>query len=720
MSSPVNARLVQDRTMAMGRFALQTGRSRFNVNYEYQKRCEGTPLRVETDGCHNRGQDWVGLGTTTQSPEATGTAARGYFEWPFHLTQAQWTMPTTGQLVLDASMTFFRYNPAFGFPPPDGITNLIPVTEQSSALACTNANVALRHPGCTAENAATLRWAPSANYVYRGLEQWGYAEGATNSYNAGASYVTGAHNVRIGYQQYWLRQLDETIAQENQMAYRFNQGVPNRVTYRLPTRSNNTVTQLHGIFVQDQYTRGRLTLSGALRWDRASSYAPVEGNGVSRSSFLNPQPITFEKTVGVDAYNDISPRAGVGFDVFGNGRTALKLRWGKYLGFASNDPPFTSTNRGATLVATVNRDWTDNDGDKVVDCNLLNNAAQSPATGSVDTCAAVIGNEANFGRPGAATIVDEALLSGWGVRTHDYQTEVTLQQEVVPRVSAEFSYIHRTFHGFMVTDSLGRNYQTDWVNYTINAPSDPRLPDGGNYPITVYLPNTTAATQNFLTPESSVGTDGKERNAAYDGINLNLNARMGNGMFLSIGSQTGRRFDDRCHVVVNFNNGATGPNPRDCRDTDPWETTIRGFGSYTVPKVDVLVSATVRSQPPLQLAANWQVPNSTIRTLLPGQVLPPGLNANGNSTINLTDSDHLVFADNRRTQVDMRFAKVFRFGRTRTDVGVDLWNLFNTNYATAYQGTYTTTAGQPLGGTWGRPTAIYAPRFVRLNFTVNF
>ena len=66
----------------------QAGRSRFNVNYEYQKRCEGTPLNVGTEGCHNRGEDWVGLGTTTQSPEATGTAGRGYFEWPFHLTQA--------------------------------------------------------------------------------------------------------------------------------------------------------------------------------------------------------------------------------------------------------------------------------------------------------------------------------------------------------------------------------------------------------------------------------------------------------------------------------------------------------------------------------------------------------------------------------------------------------------------------------------------------------
>ena len=231
------------------------------------------------------------------------------------------------------------------------------------------------------------------------------------------------------------------------------------------------------------------------------------------------------------------------------------------------------------------------------------------------------------------------------------------------------------------------------------------------------MPNTTAATQNNLKRESSVGVDGKERDAFYDGVNVNVNARMQNGLFVSFGTQTGRRVDDRCNVQTNFNNGNTGPNPRDCRSFVPFATTIRGLGSYTVPKIDVLVSATVRSESPLQIGANWVVPNTTVRTLL-GGTLPPGLLATGNSTIDLTDSEHLIFADNRRTQVDMRFAKIVRFGRTRADIGVDLWNLFNTNYATGYAGTYT--AKDNPSNTWQNPTSIYAPRFVRLNFTVDF
>ena len=715
MPSAVNARLVQDRQMAITRVAGQVGQSRIQVNYEYQKRCEGTPLTVGGQGCHNRGSDWVGLGTTTQSPEATGTAARGYFEWPFHLTQAQWTMPATSRLLLEGNMTVFRYNPAFGYPPPDGITNLIGASQQSTALRCV-APGNMSNPGCSeAEDPSTLRWAPASNYAYRALDQWGYAEGATNSYNGTASYVTGSHNIKAGYQYYWLRQLDNTIAAENQLAYRFNGANPNAVTYRLPEWSRNSITQLHGIFLQDQYTLGRLTLSGALRWDRASSYAPVEGNGVSMTSKFNADTISIEKTPGVDAYNDLSPRIGVGYDLFGTGKTALKFRWGRYLAFASNDAPYTSTNPAATLVAAVtNRQWTDSNNNRVVDCDLLNMSAQNTTATGGDICAAVTGNQANFGKVGAATIVDPELLSGWGVRAHDYQTEVTVQHEVIPRVSAEVSYIHRTFHGFTVTNDLNRNHLTGWSNYTINAPLDPRLPDGGGYPITQYVVNSTTPAQNFLTRESTYGTDGKERDAFYDGVNFNVNARMSNGVFVSLGTQTGRRIDDRCHVVVNFNNGATGPNSRGCYDAEPWTTTIRGLGSYTIPKIDVLVSATVRSQTALEQGADWIVPNSVIQQAN-GGVLPPGLNPDGNSTLDLTDPQHLIFANERRTQMDMRFAKVVRIGRTRTDIGVDLWNVFNTNYATDYEDTYTA-----ADGTWLNPSAIYPPRFVRLNFTVGF
>jgi hypothetical protein len=458
----------------------------------------------------------------------------------------------------------------------------------------------------------------------------------------------------------------------------------------------------------------------------------VEQNGTTRTSRLNPAPITIARTPGVDAYNDITPRVGVAYDLFGNGRTAVKFNWGHYLAYAANDPPYTSTNPGFTVVREVlNRQWTDSDNDKVVDCDLLIAAANSE-------CAAATGTAPNFGRLGAATEVNPSVLSGWGVRPGDNQYTATLQQELLPRVSADVSFTHRSFHGFFVTDD--RNRQPGGVaayyeTYTLTAPQDPRLAGGGGYPITVYVPTAAAnavAPRLYMTRESDFGP---ERDSRWDGVDITVNARVRNGLTTQVGTSTGRALVDTCQTAAKFNNvnamnGAiAGPDPRGCRNVEPWQTTLRGLASYTVPKADVLVSAVLRSQPAMQLSAmtvltgaqsaQWQVPNSVIAAAL-GH-LPPGATPTGNTVIQLADNEHRVYADERRTQVDVRFAKVVRFGRTRTDVGVDLNNLLNTSYATGFTTTYEygrDNTPRPSG--WATPSSIYSPRFVRVNFTVTY
>ena len=115
--------------------------------------------------------------------------------------------------------------------------------------------------------------------------------------------------------------------------------------------------------------------------------------------------------------------------------------------------------------------------------------------------------------------------------------------------------------------------------------------------------------------------------------------------------------------------------------------------------------------------ANWNVPNTVVQSIL-GRIPPGGL-PNGTTTVALLDnSDRRLYADNRRTQVDMRFAKTFRFNDRRADVGLDLTNLLNTNYGTAYENQYE--FGAANGATWNNPTTILAPRFVRFNVTFNF
>jgi len=307
-----------------------------------------------------------------------------------------------------------------------------------------------------------------------------------------------------------------------------------------------------------------------------------------------------------------------------------------------------------------------------------------------------------------------------------------VQQEIIPRLSGEFSYTHRTFSGFFVTDDLNRSIATGYETYTLTAPSDSRLPGGGGYPITVYTPTAAAAAipaRTYLTSETEFGS---ARDSHWDGFDITFNARLRSGFVASVGTSTGRSIVNTCATATKYNQVTTGlvntelgPDPRGCNSVEPFQTTIRGLASYTIPKVDVLVSATVRSQPPVLLAATanttaqWIVPNSVIAAAL-GH-LPAGALANGTTTIPIGDNVNRIYADNRRTQVDMRFAKVIRIGRTRSDIGVDLFNLFNTNYATAYNTNYTyITDNSPRPSGWGTPTSIYTPRFVRVNYTIDF
>jgi hypothetical protein len=283
-------------------------------------------------------------------------------------------------------------------------------------------------------------------------------------------------------------------------------------------------------------------------------------------------------------------------------------------------------------------------------------------------------------------------------------------------VSVDIAYSRRSFYSFTVTDNQNRN-PSQYDSWTINAPSDPRLPGGGGYPITLYTATQAAANvaaQNYITWETDFGD---ERSSYWQGVDFTVNARMRRGLTLQFGTNTGRKIDDTCATVVKIDS----PDPRDCRLTPPYQTTVRGLASYTIPRVDVLVSASIRSQPPLALTATWPVPNSLVSQPQYLGRVPPGGTAGGNTSVALLDNEHRVYADNRRTQLDMRVAKIFRFGKTRVDVGVDGENLLNTSYATTYEGTYQYSVGNTTtGGTWNNPTAIYTPRFARLNFTVSF
>lgn len=142
---------------------------------------------------------------------------------------------------------------------------------------------------------------------------------------------------------------------------------------------------------------------------------------------------------------------------------------------------------------------------------------------------------------------------------------------------------------------------------------------------------------------------GEERLSVWDGFDITVNSRLRNGLTAQVGTTTGRAKVNDCEVTPLYNNvmmgTLTGPNTRGCNNVEPWQTTLRGLVSYTVPKIDVLVSTVLRSQPASAITANWQVPNSEIARVLGHFPVGASTAANATTTILLTDNEHRVYAD---------------------------------------------------------------------------
>jgi hypothetical protein len=147
-----------------------------------------------------------------------------------------------------------------------------------------------------------------------------------------------------------------------------------------------------------------------------------------------------------------------------------------------------------------------------------------------------------------------------------------------------------------------------------------------------------------------------------------------------------------------------------CRIAEPYRTDFRGLATYIVPKVDVQVAATWTSIPGDSLAANFVATNAWIAA--GPQPLGRNLSGAANVTVNLIPP-HTFYAD-RRNNIDLRAAKILRYRGTRTQIGVDIYNLTNTDVVEDYNQAFVP------GGAWLIPTTIQPARYARISAQVDF
>ena len=197
-----------------------------------------------------------------------------------------------------------------------------------------------------------------------------------------------------------------------------------------------------------------------------------------------------------------------------------------------------------------------------------------------------------------------------------------------------------------------------------------------------------------------------DQTSVYNGVLMNITARTKMGLTLQGGVNSGKTVVDSCATRSQLPEIA--PTTPYCRDDPGFITRVTGLASYTVPKVDVLLSGTFRSEQGTPLAANWVVSSAEAAKSL-GRPLSGGA---PNVTVNLIEPGTLW--SDRVNVFDMRVAKIVRVGKTRTNIGVDVYNLLNSSAVLSYNTSYNPT------GNWLVPTTVLTARFAKISASVDF
>jgi hypothetical protein len=535
--------------------------------------------------------------------------------------------------------------------------------------------------------------------LYRGAGQTGLGpfirvKGHIASAQASVSYITGAHALKVGVlDTFGTRREDYTNIDAN-VRYRFNNGVPNLITQvATPYGFRSNLASEIGAYAQDKWTLSRLTLNLGARFDYLNIVFPEQSLGPG--GLVPNRNITFKENDYL-GWTDISPRIGAVYDLFGSGKTALKVNVGRYI--LAQRLTSTYTNLGNPVNAMANlvtRSWNDRgglgiNGDYVPQCDLVNPLANGE-------CGII--SDLRFGQPIPSTVSDPAMLHGWGKRPDQWEFEGSVQHQLAPRVGMEVGYFRRWYGNFTTTDNLLVS-ASDYTQFSFTAPLDPKLPGGGGYPVTDNYnlnPDKVGQVNSLFTLASNYGKQIEH----WNGVDVNFNVRLRQGIILQGGTSTGRTTTDNCDIVAKIDN----PSRRYCHVDTAFQTQVKLLGTYMVPKADVQLAATFRSLPGPNIIANYVAPNALVQPSL-GRPLSGGA---ANVTVNIVEPGTIY--GEQTNLVDLRFSKILRFSKYRTSLSLDLANAFNSSGVTSLNNNY---------AAWQVPTGIHQARIAKISANFDF
>jgi Carboxypeptidase regulatory-like domain len=526
---------------------------------------------------------------------------------------------------------------------------------------------------------------------------WGATPGAFHLHvpvqanlDSAVSYVTGSHAFKAGVQWgYGFYRNTYTFSQSGpnpnggiDLLQRYRNGVPDSVVvYNTPVDGKENLNADLGVFAQDNWTLKRVTATLGVRFEHFNSSIAASTSPAGR--FVPAR--TFPAVPDLPNWNDVVPRLGASWDVFGDGTTAVKGSYGRYMtsfttGIAQlYDPLFLSSDT---------RTWTDLNGDDIAQDNEI-----GPS------------QNASFG------IAPERQPDPNLKRPYDDEFTGSIQRQLVPGVAVTVGYYHRAYHRLFYSDNLALS-PSDWTPIQITNPLD-------GSPLTVY-----SLAANKVGAIDIVDKNSDTNSRTYNGFELSFNARLPHGANAFGGLTTERTVSNNCQPYVGQRiydttlgvTAASNPNAAIYCDESklniPFRTQFKLSGNYPMP-LGLEVSGTFQSYPGTlnygsgsggRVAQPWL----NVQYRISPKVVP-GLNQS-RETIPLV-APGTKFLD-RLNQLDLRVAKKFPFGPGNWQVQLDVFNVLNASTPVAAVETY--------GSSLDSPTQILLGRLFSIGAQVHF
>jgi hypothetical protein len=536
---------------------------------------------------------------------------------------------------------------------------------------------------------------------------------------ASASYVTGSHNIKTGFQRTWghfghSRDGNADLVQQyRSLSTGIPFTVPNSVlVYNTPFFSREELNYDLGIYAQDQWTIKRLTVNGGLRWEAVNAKVPAQGSPAGR--FVDARE--FAEIPNLPNQKDWAPRLGLAYDLFGNGKTALKYSVNRYNASRTTGDANSGAQRYNPLAtASATLAWTDLNRDDIAQgergCVYMTPGCEINFSSL----------PANFGNR-ALTTYDQNTQRTWNL---EHGLEV--QHELLPRVSVTASWYHGTFHDLLLNDNQLVTLN-DWTPVSVFNPID-------GTPLTIY--NLNPAKKGQL---SVLDTNGPNRKKSYDSYGVQFTARLPHGAMLFGGMGFERllentcdepddpnqlRFCDDAHLDANLPPGesakgysipfqpqgklsATVPMPWGIQLSSAFQSNNGyAFRSLTTTRITAgtswLLSNTTR------YPANCPAPCPA------GQLVLPTLQGtvdSANLRVQLIPYRSKGQFTDRINQVDLRFSKTVSVGRVKVMPQLEIFNVLNSNAVILQRSTDYSIATATAPATYNQPSGILNGRII--------